>query len=63
MNASFVQEIGVACGHFLSAKKISGRSNRVIIGKDTRRSGYMLETALTSGFTSIKAWVYTKHVF
>ena len=53
MNASFVQDIGVACGKFLSAKKISGRSNRVIIGKDTRRSGYMLETALTSGFTSI----------
>jgi phosphoglucosamine mutase len=27
--------------------------NRVLIGKDTRRSGYMIETALVSGFTSV----------
>src|ERR1043165_7956927 len=27
--------------------------HRVIIGKDTRLSGYMLETALTSGFLSM----------
>ena len=27
--------------------------HRVVIGKDTRVSGYMLETALTSGFTSV----------
>ena len=25
----------------------------VVIGKDTRRSGYMIETALTAGFTSV----------
>jgi phosphoglucosamine mutase len=27
--------------------------NRVLIGKDTRLSGYMIETALTSGFLSV----------
>jgi phosphoglucosamine mutase len=27
--------------------------NRVLIGKDTRRSGYMIENALVSGFTSV----------
>jgi phosphoglucosamine mutase len=27
--------------------------NRVLIGKDTRRSGYMIETALIAGFTSV----------
>ena len=27
--------------------------NRVLIGKDTRRSGYMIETALVAGFTSM----------
>ncbi len=27
--------------------------NRVVIGKDTRLSGYMIETALVSGFTSV----------
>ena len=53
ISASFAQKIGIACGQYLSSKDLSGRSNRVIIGKDTRRSGYMLETALTSGFTSV----------
>ncbi len=53
ISASFAQKIGIACGQYLSSKGLSGRSNRVIIGKDTRRSGYMLETALTSGFTSV----------
>src|SRR4028119_1807222 len=27
--------------------------HRVVIGKDTRLSGYMMETALISGFTSV----------
>src|SRR6218665_2093138 len=27
--------------------------NRVVIGKDTRRSGYMIESALLSGFTAV----------
>ncbi len=53
INANFVQRVGIACGKYLSSFNRSGSSNRVIIGKDTRRSGYMLETALTSGFTSI----------
>jgi phosphoglucosamine mutase len=30
----------------------------VVIGKDTRRSGYMLESALTSGFTAVGMDVY-----
>jgi hypothetical protein len=29
------------------------RAHRVVIGKDTRRSGYMIENALTGGFTSV----------
>ena len=32
--------------------------NRVVIGKDTRRSGYMIETALTAGFTAVGMDVY-----
>ncbi len=37
----------------------SGRhSNRVLIGKDTRISGYMLETALTSGLVSMGMEVF-----
>ncbi len=32
--------------------------NRVVIGKDTRRSGYMIENALTAGFTAVGMDVY-----
>lgn len=32
--------------------------HRVVIGKDTRRSGYMIEYALTGGFTSVGMDVY-----
>jgi phosphoglucosamine mutase len=32
--------------------------NRVVIGKDTRRSGYMLESALGAGFTAVGMDVY-----
>jgi len=34
-------------------KKQNGRTHKVVIGKDTRLSGYMIETALTSGLVSI----------
>lgn len=33
-------------------------SDRAVIGKDTRLSGYMLETALTSGLVSMGMDVY-----
>ncbi len=42
--------LGISAGHFFNS--VSG-SKRVIIGKDTRRSGYMLENALTAGLTSV----------
>ena len=34
-------------------RKKNGRMHRIVIGKDTRLSGYMLETALTSGIVSM----------
>jgi len=42
--------LGKAIAQVLKAK--NGNRNRVILGKDTRISGYMLETALTSGLVS-----------
>jgi len=42
--------LGKAIGRVLKAK--NGLRNRVVLGKDTRVSGYMLETALTSGLVS-----------
>jgi phosphoglucosamine mutase len=43
--------IGQAAGRVLS-KDTSGRPT-VLIGKDTRISGYMLEAALEAGFSSV----------
>ena len=44
-------QVGKALGHVLGA---SGHGSRkAVIGKDTRLSGYMLETALTSGLVSM----------
>ncbi|MFP4327665.1 MAG: phosphoglucosamine mutase [Paracoccaceae bacterium] len=49
MTAETVLRIASAAGHHF---KNGGKDHRVVIGKDTRLSGYMLETALTAGFTS-----------
>ena len=55
MTAELALRLGVAVGHYF---KGDARANRVVIGKDTRRSGYMLETALTAGLTSVGMDVY-----
>ena len=51
-------------GRFLGwyFKKDSERECRIIIGKDTRRSGYMLEYALAAGVTATGANAYLQHV-
>lgn len=51
-------------GRFLGwyFKKDSERECRIIIGKDTRRSGYMLEYALAAGVTASGANAYLLHV-
>jgi len=50
MTAEMALKLGAAAGQYFRASK---RSHRVVIGKDTRRSGYMLENALTAGLTSV----------
>ncbi|WHL24991.1 MAG: phosphoglucosamine mutase [Candidatus Blochmannia vicinus] len=47
----FVLKLGWAAGKVLSCYS-TGRSNQIIIGKDTRISGYMLESALESGLAA-----------
>ena len=42
--------LGQAAGRYFTN---GSHAHRVLIGKDTRRSGYMLENALTAGFTSV----------
>lgn len=50
MTAEMAMKVGMAAGHrFLRGN----HRHRVVIGKDTRLSGYMMETALVAGFTSV----------
>jgi phosphoglucosamine mutase len=47
----FVMRLGYAAGKVLAARKEGDRPT-VLIGKDTRISGYMCESALEAGFTA-----------
>ncbi len=50
MTAATAMKVGQAAGrHFLRG----AHKHRVVIGKDTRLSGYMLENAMVAGFTSV----------
>ncbi|KIE04554.1 Phosphoglucosamine mutase [Candidatus Jidaibacter acanthamoeba] len=50
MTAEIAMKFGMAAGTYY--KKL-GHRNRVVIAKDTRLSGYLIEPALTSGFISV----------
>ncbi len=50
MTAEMALKIGAAAGRFF--RRNGKTEHRVVIGKDTRLSGYMIENALTAGFTS-----------
>lgn len=50
MTAEVALRLGAAAGRFF--RRDGSAAHRVVIGKDTRLSGYMLENALTAGFTS-----------
>ena len=54
-----VVKIGQAIGYLIRTKRISSpsTSNKVVIGKDTRLSGYMIEQALASGLNSMGIYV------
>ena len=49
--------IGQSLGSLLKKKYPDQKQLRVLIGKDTRLSGYMLEQALASGLNSVGIWV------
>jgi len=50
MTAEMALRLGAAAGRYF--RRDSHSAHRVVIGKDTRLSGYMLENALTAGLTS-----------
>lgn len=49
MTAEIAMRLGMAAGRYFRRDE---QVHRVVIGKDTRLSGYMIENALTAGFTS-----------
>ncbi|WP_104748761.1 phosphoglucosamine mutase [Helicobacter cetorum] len=46
----FIMRLGIAAGLYF---RKTSRTNKILIGKDTRKSGYMIENALVSALTSI----------
>ena len=50
MTAEMALRLGAAAGRYF--RRDGSTAHRVVIGKDTRLSGYMLENALTAGLTS-----------
>lgn len=54
-----VVKVGQAIGYLIRTNKINSKSKnmKVVIGKDTRLSGYMIEQALASGLNSMGIYV------
>ncbi|SDL17236.1 phosphoglucosamine mutase [Maridesulfovibrio ferrireducens] len=50
MTPDIALKLGLACGHFFRNGK---QRHKVIIGKDTRLSGYVFESALTAGLCAM----------
>ena len=50
MTSEIALKVGMAAGKLFTN---GDHRHRVVIGKDTRLSGYMIESALVSGFTSV----------
>lgn len=53
MTPDIVMKVGQAMGHILAREPGRNAAPKVVIGKDTRISGYMVELALTSGLNSM----------
>ena len=59
LTAEHAFRIGQVLGHYY---KKDGKRPRAVIGKDTRRSSYMLEYAVAAGLSSVGADAYMLHV-
>lgn len=53
MTAEMALKVAMATVHVLQKKNNQEHTNKVVVGKDTRLSGYMLEQAMASGFVSM----------
>ncbi len=61
-NKSLTVEHAFRIGRYLGWYYGQGRKAKVVIGKDTRRSSYMFESALCAGLTASGADAYLLHV-
>jgi len=50
LTASLAMKVAMAAGIYF---KDSAKTNKILVGKDTRRSGYMIENAIVSGLTAV----------
>jgi len=50
LTAELAMKVAMAAGIYF---KKHSKTNRILVGKDTRRSGYMIENAIVSGLTAI----------
>lgn len=62
LTADHAYKIGRFLGWFYRQGKAQGEETRIVIGKDTRRSSYMLEYALAAGITASGADACLLHV-
>ena len=62
LTAKHAFKIGRFLGWYYCSRRNDGNRARIVIGKDTRRSSYMLEYALAAGTTSSGADAYLLHV-
>ncbi|WP_163470203.1 phosphoglucosamine mutase [Fusobacterium sp. IOR10] len=53
LTASLAMKLGYALGYYLKKENNNKKKIKVIMGSDTRISGYMLRSALTAGLTSM----------
>ncbi|MDR2892404.1 MAG: phosphoglucosamine mutase [Deltaproteobacteria bacterium] len=58
MEPELILRIGLAAGSYFRKNARHGGKQKVVIGKDTRLSGYIFETALTAGFCASGLDVY-----
>ena len=58
MTPDIILKVGQALGHLIRRKPRKSSYPKVVIGKDTRLSGYMVELALTSGLNSMGIHVH-----
>jgi len=50
LSAQLAMRVAMAAGIYFKAH---AKTNKILVGKDTRRSGYMIENAIVSGLTAI----------